>query len=136
MMADPDSITISKDQASIFMVVYLGQGNEAIYRYALQDAKDDELFIRAEEILQYSLLNNGDIMLMGRVDGTRGLFLYDSSNNELHVTYLRNDTLQSDTIIYRNVQDFYQLTWLEDSLFVAGSTRDTSEIYRFTFKVW
>lgn len=74
-------------------------------------------------------------MLMGRVDGTRGLFLYDSSNNELHVTYLRNDTLQSDTIIYRNVQDFYQLTWLEDSLFVAGSTRDTSEIYRFTFKV-
>ncbi|WP_233426144.1 hypothetical protein [Paenibacillus massiliensis] len=171
MMANPDSITISKDQASIFMVVYLGQGNEAIYRYALQDAKDDELFIRAEEILQYSLLNNGDIMLMGRVDGTRGLFLYDSSNkeykllkkgdflgfewdesrsrlaylqildeqrsnNELHVTYLRNGTLQSDTIIYRNIQDFYQLTWLEDSLFVAGSTRDTSEIYRFTFKVW
>lgn len=84
MMANPDSITISKDQASIFMVVYLGQCNEAIYRYALQDTKDDELFIRAEEIIQYSLLNNGDIMLMGRVDGTRGLFLYDSSNNELH----------------------------------------------------
>lgn len=54
MMANPDSITISKDQVSIFMVVYLGQGNEAIYRYALQDAKDDELFIRAEEILQHT----------------------------------------------------------------------------------
>ncbi|MFB5761364.1 hypothetical protein ACE5LO_13280 [Paenibacillus medicaginis] len=171
VVTNPDSMTISKDRNHIFMVFALGQNNEGIYRYSLQDDKNDELIVRAEEILQYSLLNNGDIMLNGRVNGTSGIFLYDSSNkeykmlkkgdflgfewdesrsrlaymqmldeqrskNELHVAYLRNDILQSDTIIYRNIQSFYKLTWLEDSLFVGGSTLDSSEIYRFTFKVW
>ncbi|WP_018752926.1 hypothetical protein [Paenibacillus sanguinis] len=171
VLALPDSMAISKDQKHLYMIVSFRANDEAIYRYSLKDDQDDELFIRAEEILQYALLNNGDFMLMGRVDGTSGIFLYDPgekeyevllkgdflgfewdesrsrlayiqmldgqwSKNELHVAYLRNNRLQSDTIIYRNVQDFYKLAWWEDSLFVGGSTLDSSEIYRFTFKVW
>ncbi|ASA19803.1 hypothetical protein [Paenibacillus donghaensis] len=169
-IAHPESMTTSEDKNYMYMMIHFGENNEGIYRYSLNGG-DSEIFTHAEQIYQYSLYKDESILLLGQVNGTRGLYLYDSQykqykllkkgsflgfeidkdgsriaymemlenqrdKNELHVAYLKNDELQSDTVIYRNIQDFNKMSWFENSLFVGGSSLSTSEIYRFTFRMW
>ncbi|CAH1219257.1 hypothetical protein [Paenibacillus sp. JJ-223] len=167
----PESVAVSKDRRFFYVTVQYGENKEGIYRMSLKDGEQDELLAKTEYIQEFSVLNNGSIVMLGEVNGTHGLYLYKPENkefkllhkgdiygfgmdedrsriayldvldnqegqNELHVAYLKNGALSSDTVIYRNIQDFYKLLWSGDSLFVGGSSMDISEIYRFTFRVW
>ncbi|WP_128100527.1 hypothetical protein [Paenibacillus sp. DCT19] len=60
----------------------------------------------------------------------------DNQNNEVHIAYLNDNELSSDTVIYRNIENFMKLKWNEDELFVVGSSLDKSELYRFSFRAW
>ncbi|KQY91172.1 hypothetical protein ASD24_23955 [Paenibacillus sp. Root52] len=60
----------------------------------------------------------------------------DNQNNEVHIAYLNDNELSSDTVIYRNIENFMKLKWYDDELFVVGSSLDKSELYRFSFRAW
>ncbi|WP_145407221.1 hypothetical protein [Paenibacillus xylanexedens] len=60
----------------------------------------------------------------------------DNQNNEVHIAYLNDNELSSDTVIYRNIENFMKLKWNDDELFVVGSSLDKSELYRFSFRAW
>lgn len=59
-----------------------------------------------------------------------------NQKSELHVAYLNDSKLSSDTVIYRNIDNFTNLKWNNDELFAVGSTMDKSELYRFSFRAW
>ncbi|WP_434752698.1 hypothetical protein [Paenibacillus amylolyticus] len=60
----------------------------------------------------------------------------ENQKNELHIAFLNDQNLSSDTVIYRNINHFIKLKWFEEELFLASSTTSKSELYRFSFKAW
>ncbi|WP_342554459.1 hypothetical protein [Paenibacillus sp. FSL R7-0652] len=60
----------------------------------------------------------------------------ENQKNELHIAFLNDQSLSSDTVIYRNINHFIKLKWFEEELFLASSSTSKSELYRFSFKAW
>lgn len=60
----------------------------------------------------------------------------ENQKNEMHIAYLNDSKLSSDTVIYRNIDNFVKLKWMDDELFVVGSSMEKSELYRFSFRAW
>ncbi|WP_145333085.1 hypothetical protein [Paenibacillus xylanexedens] len=60
----------------------------------------------------------------------------ENQKNELHIAFLNDQSLSSDTVIYRNINNFIKLKWFEEELFLASSSVSKSELYRFSFKAW
>lgn len=167
----PETMMMSPSHREMYMIAILHENQEQLYQFSLEDPDKDEALAPIQLIEQYTLLQDGDFIILGEVDDTHGLYLYDKGSrqykllkkgdiggydydpgssriaylqtldnqkvkNELHAAYVKDDSLHSDTVIYRNIQDFFKMSWLEDNLFVGGSSMEASEIYRFTFRVW
>lgn len=171
----PDHFVIDSNQYQMYFTAYTAQNHVQLYHMPLQanqdNNDDDKMLVDMQQIDQVSLLADGNIILLGEVDNSYGLYLYDKrekqlkllkkgnilgfdldaqssrlaylqildnqkGSNELHVTYLKGDAFEADTVIYRNIQDFIKMNWFDNNLFVGGSSMDASELYRFTFKVW
>ena len=60
----------------------------------------------------------------------------EDQKNELHIAFLNDQSLSSDTVIYRNINHFIKLKWFEEELFLVTSSTSKSELYRFSFKAW
>jgi hypothetical protein len=60
----------------------------------------------------------------------------EGQKNEVHIAYLNDRKLGSDTVIYRNIDYFIKLKWNDSNLFVVGSSMEKSELYRFSFRAW
>ncbi|MNJ56453.1 hypothetical protein D3C77_520000 [compost metagenome] len=171
VMPIPESMIMDSNHHEMYMIVILDEDHEQLYRFSLEDHKNDEVFASMQLIQQFTLLGNGDFIILGEVNDTYGLYLYEKGSNqykllkkgnissfdfdtgtsrlaylqmldnqkgknELHVAYVREDSLHSDTVIYRNIQDVIKMSWFDDNLFVGGSSMEASEIYRFTFRIW
>lgn len=171
IMPIPETMMMSPSHREMYMIAILHGNQEQLYQFSLEDPDKDEALAPIQLIEQYTLLHDGDFIILGEVNDTHGLYLYDKGSrqykllkkgdiggydydpgssriaylqtldnqkvkNELHVAYVKDDSLHSDTVIYRNIQDFFKMSWLEDNLFVGGSSMEASEIYRFTFRVW
>lgn len=171
----PNNFVIDNNQYQMYFTAHTAQDHVQLYQMPLHADQnnnyDDKMLVDMQQIDQISLLDNGKIIILGEVDNSYGLYLYDKrdeqlkllkkgnilgfdldaqssrlaylqildnqkGSNELHVTYLKGDAFHSDTVIYRNIQDFIKMNWFEDNLFVGGTSMDASELYRFTFKVW
>ncbi|RPK24392.1 hypothetical protein [Paenibacillus xylanexedens] len=165
-----DVFEVSEDLKQLYILVMLKE-NYAIYRVSLEDAHEVKAYAAMEEIQQYKLLKNGDMLIQGTRNKVQGLYRYraeqkqydlvlkgsiwsfeldadqsriayflpmDNQNqkNELHIAYLNDSKLSSDTVIYRNIDSFIKLKWNVDELFAVGSTMDKSEMYRFSFRAW
>lgn len=140
-----------------------------VYRFSVNDRNNAIACTPAEDIQQFRVLKNGDILVQGTVNKVPGLFIYrtaskrfdlllkgtawsfdlsedesriayftalENQKNELHMAYLESDKLLSDTVVYRNIDNFINLKWNGDNLFVVSSSMEKSEIYRFTFRAW
>ena len=140
-----------------------------VYRFPVNGRNNPVACTPAEEIQQFRVLKNGDILVQGTVNKVPGLFIYQAASkrfdllmkgniwsfdlnedesriayftalenqkNELHMAYLDGDKLLSDTVVYRNIDNFVNLKWNGDNLFVVSSSMEKSEIYRFTFRAW
>ncbi|PQP83198.1 hypothetical protein C0Q44_00215 [Paenibacillus sp. PCH8] len=99
---------------------------QGLYRYR---AKQDQL-----DLLVKGTFWNFDLA----ADESRIAYVRSMENqkNEVHIAYLDENKLSSDTVIYRNIEHFIKLKWMEDELFVAGSSTEKSELYRFSFRAW
>jgi hypothetical protein len=137
-----------------------------IFEMDLKNTSKVKLVTSGKEINQFLVMNNGDLVLQGKINNTDGLFLYNqeagqfkllkegiitnyamqsdesriayfmlnsNQTGDLHAAYLDNGSLDSDTVIYQNIQSVQTMKWHEDDLFVTGSQLSKSEIYRFTF---
>lgn len=156
------------DNRQAYMLVQLGE-RAGIFRYSLKGNRDGRLLTKADEIVDFQMLKNGDLLVRGTVAHVQGLYRFhsesgtyellkqgtiwgyqideeqfrlayllgtDKQSNEVHVAYLQETGLDSDTVVYRNIDQFLKLSWKGDDLFVLGSSMDNSEIYRFTFRPW
>jgi len=165
-----DVLQVSEDLKQFYMLVML-KDNYAIYRASLEGAHEVKAYAAMEDIQQFKLLKNGDMLIQGTMNKVQGLYRYraaqeqydlilqgsiwnfeldsdesriayfypmDNQNlkNELHIAYLNENKLSSDTVIYRNIDSFINLKWNDDDLFAVGSTMDKSEMYRFSFRAW
>lgn len=165
-----DVLQVSEDLKQIYMLVML-KDNYAIYRVSLEDEHEVKAYAAMEDIQQYKLLKNGDMLIQGTMNKVQGLYRYHASEeqydlvlqgsiwnfeldadesriayfypmdiqnqkNELHVAYLNDSKLSSDTVIYRNIDNFISLKWNDDELFAVSSSVDKSEMYRFSFRAW
>ncbi|MEK4662286.1 hypothetical protein MHH93_10330 [Priestia sp. FSL H7-0729] len=165
-----DVLQVSEDLKQFYMLVML-KDNYAIYRASLEGAHEVKAYAAMEDIQQFKLLKNGDMLIQGTMNKVQGLYRYraaqeqydlilegsiwnfeldsdesriayfypmDNQNlkNELHIAYLNENKLSSDTVIYRNIDSFINLKWNDDELFAVGSTMDKSEMYRFSFRAW
>ncbi|WP_334075214.1 hypothetical protein [Paenibacillus sp. A14] len=161
-------ISPGPDDHQAYMLVQLGE-HSGIFRYSLKGNPDGTLLTKADEIVDFQVLKNGDLLVRGTVAHVQGLYRYhsrsgayellkqgpiwgvqideeqfrlayllgtDKQTNEVHVAYLQDTGLASDTVVYRNIDQFLKLSWKGDDLFVLGSSMDNSEIYRFTFRPW
>ncbi|MCM3700650.1 hypothetical protein [Paenibacillus macerans] len=161
-------IEFSRDLQYFYTLV--GWNNKLmVYRFSVNDRNDAVACTPAEDIQQFRVLKNGDILVQGTVNKVPGLFIYrtaskrfdlllkgtawsfdlsedesriayftalENKKNELHMAYLEGDKLLSDTVVYRNIDNFINLKWNGDNLFVVSSSMEKSEIYRFTFRAW
>ncbi|WP_133304956.1 hypothetical protein [Paenibacillus pinisoli] len=87
----------------------------------------------------YKLLKEGDIWNYAIDDGySRIAYLTgkDNRNNELHVAYLEDEVLVSDTVIYRNIDNLFMLSWYDKYLFATSYAINQTELYRFTLSGW
>ncbi|PRA02750.1 MULTISPECIES: hypothetical protein [unclassified Paenibacillus] len=165
-----DVLQVSEDLKQFYMLVML-KDNYAIYRVSLEDEHEVKAYAAMEDIQQFKLLKNGDMLIQGTMNKVQGLYRYraaqeqydlvlqgsiwnfeldadesriayfypmDNQNlkNELHIAYLNDSKFSSDTVIYRNIDNFINLKWKDDELFAVGSTMDKSEMYRFSFRAW
>ncbi|MDQ0722452.1 hypothetical protein QF049_003713 [Paenibacillus sp. W4I10] len=165
-----DALEVSKDLKQVYVLVML-KDKYAIYRVSLDDKHEVTAYAAMEDIQQFKLLKNGDMLIQGTVNKVQGLYRYraaegqydlllqgsiwsfdldadesriayffpmDSQNqkNELHVAYLNDSKISSDTVIYRNIDNFISLKWNDDELFAVSSSVDKSEMYRFSFRAW
>ncbi|CAM4499379.1 hypothetical protein [Paenibacillus xylanexedens] len=165
-----DVLQVSEDLKQIYMLVML-KDNYAIYRVSLEDEHEVKAYAAMEDIQQYKLLKNGDMLIQGTMNKVQGLYRYHASEeqydlvlqgfiwnfeldadesriayfypmdiqnqkNELHVAYLNDSKISSDTVIYRNIDNFISLKWNDDELFAVSSSVDKSEMYRFSFRAW
>lgn len=165
-----DVLQVSEDLRQFYMLVML-KDKYAIYRVSLEDGHEVKAYAAMDDILQFKLLKNGDMLIQGTMNKIQGLYRYraaqeqydlvlkgsiwnfeldadesrvayffpmDNQNqkSELHVAYLNDSKLSSDTVIYRNIDNFTNLKWNDDELFAVGSTMDKSELYRFSFRAW
>jgi hypothetical protein len=150
-------------------VLVMHKDDFAVYRVSLEKNPDVSLYLRSQDIQQYHLLKNGDMIFQGEVNQVQGLYRYQVENNklsllakgtfwnfdlsadesriaylntlenqknELHIAFLNDQSLSSDTVIYRNINNFIKLKWFGEELFLASSTVSKSELYRFSFKAW
>jgi hypothetical protein len=163
-----DSFEISQDMKQAYVLV-MHKNDFAVYRVSLEKNPDVSLYLRSQDIQQYHLLKNGDMIFQGEVNQVQGLYRYQVENNklsllakgtfwnfdlsadesriaylntlenqknELHIAFLNDQSLSSDTVIYRNINNFIKLKWFGEELFLASSTVSKSELYRFSFKAW
>lgn len=165
-----DVLQVSEDHQQFYILVML-KDKYAIYRVSLEDEHEVKAYAAMEDIQQYKLLKNGDMLIQGTMNKVQGLYRYhaaeeqydlllqgsiwsfdldadesriayffpmDSQNqkNELHVAYLNDSKISSDTVIYRNIDNFISLKWNDDELFAVSSSVDKSEMYRFSFRAW
>ncbi|WP_405143335.1 hypothetical protein MHI48_05505 [Paenibacillus sp. FSL H7-0942] len=165
-----DVLQVSEDHQQFYILVML-KDKYAIYRVSLEDEHEVKAYAAMEDIQQYKLLTNGDMLIQGTMNKVQGLYRYhaaeeqydlllqgsiwsfdldadesriayffpmDSQNqkNELHVAYLNDSKISSDTVIYRNIDNFISLKWNDDELFAVSSSVDKSEMYRFSFRAW
>ncbi|WP_411735861.1 hypothetical protein [Paenibacillus sp. M2] len=165
-----DVLQVSGDHEQFYILVML-KDKYAIYRVSLEDEHEVKAYAAMEDIQQYKLLKNGDMLIQGTMNKVQGLYRYhaaeeqydlllqgsiwsfdldadesriayffpmDSQNqkNELHVAYLNDSKISSDTVIYRNIDNFISLKWNDDELFAVSSSVDKSEMYRFSFRAW
>ncbi|OMF02508.1 hypothetical protein BK129_24965 [Paenibacillus amylolyticus] len=165
-----DVLQVSGDHEQFYILVML-KDKYAIYRVSLEDEHEVKAYAAMEDIQQYKLLTNGDMLIQGTMNKVQGLYRYhaaeeqydlllqgsiwsfdldadesriayffpmDSQNqkNELHVAYLNDSKISSDTVIYRNIDNFISLKWNDDELFAVSSSVDKSEMYRFSFRAW
>ncbi|MCG7381730.1 hypothetical protein [Paenibacillus sp. ACRRY] len=165
-----DDLEISEDLKSVYLLVLL-KDKYTIYRVSLEGDLEVKKYAALDEIQQFKLLKNGDMLILGTMNNVQGLFRYhpvndsydvivegsiwsfdlnadesriayflmkdsQNQNNEMHIAYLNDDKLSSDTVIYRNIDNFIKLKWNEDELFFVGGSLTKSELYRFTFRVW
>ncbi|WP_405171759.1 hypothetical protein MHI12_05230 [Paenibacillus sp. FSL H8-0280] len=165
-----DVLQVSEDHHQFYILVML-KDKYAIYRVSLEDEHEVKAYAAMEDIQQYKLLKNGDMLIQGTMNKVQGLYRYhaaeeqydlllqgsiwsfdldadesriayffpmDSQNqkNELHVAYLNDSKISSDTVIYRNIDNFISLKWNDDELFAVSSSVDKSEMYRFSFRAW
>ncbi|GBF77160.1 hypothetical protein PA598K_05691 [Paenibacillus sp. 598K] len=139
-----------------------------IYRLNLKDMSQAEELMNNPSGLQFTLLEDGMMLLSGAYEGRSGLYLYDlslgtakllteaqirnyainlengrlayfteqDSRNELHVAYLEDGELMSDTVIYRNIDNMYELKLYDNYLFVSSAVLERTELYRFTISGW
>lgn len=87
----------------------------------------------------FTLLAEGPIWNMALDDDLTRLGYFsaqDNQNNELHVAYLENGALLSDTVIYRNIDNLQLMRWHGNDLFLIGGDYENSELYRFTLNAW
>ncbi|MEK3773860.1 hypothetical protein MHB85_05215 [Paenibacillus sp. FSL K6-4396] len=165
-----DVLQVSGDHEQFYILVML-KDKYSIYRVSLEDEHEVKAYAAMEDIQQYKLLKNGDMLIQGTMNKVQGLYRYhaaeeqydlllqgsiwsfdldadesriayffpmDSQNqkNELHVAYLNDSKISSDTVIYRNIDNFISLKWNDDELFAVSSSVDKSEMYRFSFRAW
>jgi len=163
----PFDLSGSNDQQA-YVLAQLGEYS-GIYRHSLKGEPDGTLMTKVDEIQDFRVLKNGDLLVLGTVAHVQGLYRFhsesgtfellkqgaiwgfgideeqfrlayllgtDKRTNEVHVAYLQESGLDSDTVVYRNIDQFLKLSWKGDDLFVLGSSMDNSEIYRFTFRPW
>ncbi|MBT2285039.1 hypothetical protein J7E78_15975 [Paenibacillus polymyxa] len=165
-----DVLQVSEDHEQFYILVML-KDKYAIYRVSLEDEHEVKTYASMEDIQQYKLLKNGDMLIQGTMNKVQGLYRYhaaeeqydlllqgsiwgfdldadesriayffpiDSQNqkNELHVAYLNDSKISSDTVIYRNMDNFINLKWNDDELFAVSSSVGKSEMYRFSFRAW
>ncbi|MEW9698621.1 hypothetical protein [Paenibacillus sp. SI8] len=157
------------------LVYFLAEykGGTGIFTMDLNHTNQVDLTIQGEAINQFEILNNGDLLLQGKIEKKEGLFLYEKAakkfhllqegtisnfaldadekriayvvvhNNQnigypqtgdLHAAYLDQGSLDSDTVIYRNISPVQSLIWRQNDLFSSSSQINKSEIFRFTFK--
>ncbi len=162
------NIEFSRDLQYFYTLV--GWNNTTmVYRFPVNGRNNPVACTPTEEIQQFRVLKNGDILVQGTVNKVPGLFIYQAASkrfdllmkgniwsfdlnedesriayfkalenqkNELHMAYLDGDKLLSDTVVYRNIDNFVNLKWNGDNLFVVSSSMEKSEIYRFTFRAW
>ena len=128
-----------------------------LYRVSLEDEHEVKAYAAMEDIQQYKLLKNGDmligndeityrgcigiaaeeqydLLLQGTIwsfdrdaDESRIAYFFpmDSQNqkNELHVAYLNDSKISSDTVIYRDIDNFISLKWNDDELFAVSKAQ-------------
>ncbi|RRJ61807.1 hypothetical protein EHV15_01565 [Paenibacillus oralis] len=164
----PDSMEFSRDLQYFYALVG-GDNKFMVYRFSVNDRNNVVAYTPADEIQQFRVLKNGDLLVQGIVNKVQGLFIYrnaskrfdllmksniwsfdlnedesriayftvlENQKNELHMAYLEGGKLLSDTVVYRNIDNFVNLKWNGDNLFVVSSSMEKSEIYRFTFRAW
>ncbi|MET1171636.1 hypothetical protein [Paenibacillus amylolyticus] len=165
-----DVLQVSEDHQQFYILVML-KDKYAIYRVSLEDEHEVKAYAAMEDIQQYKLLKNGDMLIQGTMNKVQGLYRYHAAEeqydlllqgsiwsfdldadesriayfypmdiqnqkNELHVAYLNDSKISSDTVIYRNIDNFISLKWNDDELFAVSSSVDKSEMYRFSFRAW
>ncbi|MGV2883101.1 hypothetical protein [Paenibacillus taichungensis] len=163
-----DSYEISRDLSRVYVLVKLKE-NYAVYSFSLNDKNDITAYTPAQDIQQFKVLKNGDMLIQGMINNEQGLYRYradtkkfellvkgpiwsfdldeeesriayfltlEGQKNEVHIAYLNDRKLGSDTVIYRNIDYFIKLKWNDSNLFVVGSSMEKSELYRFSFRAW
>ncbi|ASA20754.1 hypothetical protein [Paenibacillus donghaensis] len=153
------------EQNKVYFLADLNSSS-AIFEMDLKNTNKVKLVAQGQQINQFMVMKNGNLLLQGKVENTDGLFLYNQAagqfkllqegmitnyalqsdesriayfmvnNNQmwdLHTVYLDNGSLDSDTVIYRNIHSVQTMKWHQDDLFIISSQLSKSEIYRFTF---
>jgi hypothetical protein len=109
-------------------MVFLGEVDkvQGLYRY---QAKENKLNLLAEGAF-WNFDLSADESRIAYVNTT------ENQKNELHIAFLNDQSLASDTVLYRNIDNFIKLKWLEEELFFVSSSTKKSELYRFSFRAW
>lgn len=91
-------------------MVFLGEVDEVqgLYRY---QAKENKLNLLAEGAF-WNFDLSADESRIAYVNTT------ENQKNELHIAFLNDQSLTSDTVLYRNIDNFIKLKWLEEELFL------------------
>jgi len=167
---DFESISVlqSAEGEEYLYMMAMNEEKYGIYRFDLKDMSQAEELLSNTNSLQFTLLEDGMMLLSGAYEGRSGLYLYDlslgtakllteaqirnyvinldngrlayftehDSRNELHVAYLEDGKLMSDTVIYRNIDNMYELKLYDNYLFVSSAVLERTELYRFTISGW
>ncbi|MHA7964152.1 hypothetical protein ACX93W_08395 [Paenibacillus sp. CAU 1782] len=110
-------------------------------KFIIQGTVDGKtgIYIYDRSTSSFTLLAEGPIWNMALDDDLTRLGYFsaqDNQNNELHVAYLENGALLSDTVIYRNIDNLQLMRWHGNDLFLIGGDFEKGELYRFTLNAW
>ncbi|QQZ59121.1 hypothetical protein JI735_20730 [Paenibacillus sonchi] len=158
-------LTQKANQDEVYLLADINN-KSVIFALNLNNTNKVKLVAQGEQIGQFLVMKNGNLLVQGKIENKDGLFLYNqgtgkykllqegfitnlalhsdesriayflvNSNqmSDLHTVNLDNESLNSDTVIYRNIPSVQTMKWYQDDLFISGSQLNKSEIYRFTF---